>query len=182
MPRLLISQEQMEREAKALEDYKKKKLKQVKDLIETVEKSWETEVEKLLDRLDQELKLQTARLFNMIEMEKLLKDMGLEEEPPPKTKKKRKTKTNTHKNHKKELIKAINDVLSTKDEPQFTSKERKPKKRGPGRPPGSKNKPKAESSTRTRKRRGPGRPRKQPIISLQPFENYSRNDDDEVPF
>jgi hypothetical protein len=160
----------MEREAKALADYKKKKLKQVKEIIEEIERDLDNRIEGLVFHLGMKLKYELVKLLNKEDTTELIKAMGLKEEPIPKTKNKKQQPIykDSYTDHKKAVIQKTLQMLDTIQndsdiEPSST------KKKGRGRPAGSKNKPKAESSTRTRKHRGPGRPRGS-IISSDEYE------------
>ena len=169
MVRMIMSEEQVEKEAKALADYKQKKIKALENTIKELEAFFNNHLNELFARLESKIQVEASKFFSTTELKKVMKDMDLIEEHKQKINPKRKKKllsdfkTQTRKPVKqkisanKEMFKIIQEYLGEEDRgmPEIPDevyvpniyvpniKEQPKKKRG--RPPGSKNKSKNKS-------------------------------------
>ena len=154
MVRMIMSEEQVEKEAKALADYKQKKIKALENTIKELEAFFNNHLNELFARLESKIQVEASKFFSTTELKKVMKDMDLIEEHKqkinPKRKKRKPVKQKISAN--KEMFKIIQEYLGEEDRgmPEIPDefyvpniKEQPKKKRG--RPPGSKNKSKNKS-------------------------------------
>lgn len=156
---MIMSEEQVEKEAKALADYKQKKIKALENTIKELEAFFNNHLNELFARLESKIQVEASKFFSTTELKKVMKDMDLIEEHKqkinPKRKKRKPVKQKISAN--KEMFKIIQEYLGEEDRgmPEIPDevyvpniyvpniKEQPKKKRG--RPPGSKNKSKNKS-------------------------------------
>jgi len=159
MVRMIMSEEQVEKEAKALADYKQKKIKALENTIKELEAFFNNHLNELFASLESKIQVEASKFFSTTELKKVMKDMDLIEEHKqkinPKRKKRKPVKQKISAN--KEMFKIIQEYLGEEDRgmPEIPDevyvpniyvpniKEQPKKKRG--RPPGSKNKSKNKS-------------------------------------
>jgi len=154
MVRMIMSEEQVEKEAKALADYKQKKIKALENTIKELEAFFNNHLNELFARLESKIQVEASKFFSTTELKKVMKDMDLIEEHKqkinPKRKKRKPVKQKISAN--KEMFKIIQEYLGEEDRgmPEIPDEvyvpniKEQPKKKK-GRPPGSKNKSKNKS-------------------------------------
>lgn len=141
MSRMILSAEQIEKEAQALADYKNKKMQDIEKFIQDMDNFIDKELDNLLKKFESKAKEKMLKLLDTKELEKLAKEMGVvEEKPKQKRGRKKKTVKDLKEVMVKEMKRKLMDLHNANDDDNYV--EIKPKRRGPGRPKGSKNKPK----------------------------------------